>query len=150
MLTQEEHYSNSGLRARLKNKSIMAIKRYISTDGVKRTILFEIGNKSFSVSFRGSECDFHTKDKAIQEALENSKYFKDGKVKLYGILNSSEREDVSIVDDGTKEHPEITNINDAIEFLNKEHKVAKAKMKSPDTIRAIAESLSISFPNWTD
>ncbi|NDV77845.1 hypothetical protein [Dysgonomonas sp. 511] len=58
----------------------MAAKRYISKTGVKYTFLVSVNGKIKSVSFKGNEKDCIIQDAATQKAVEDSEYFKDGRI----------------------------------------------------------------------
>lgn len=58
----------------------MAAKRYISKTGVKYTFLVNAKGKIKSISFKGNEKDCIIQDAVTQKAVEESDFFKDGRI----------------------------------------------------------------------
>jgi hypothetical protein len=132
----------------------MAKKKYISLTGVQYTfpVIIKVkGNdKAVWVSFKGNENDYVTANKDVQEAIEATGKFKNKEI---GISEKQAVDDGKN-DEGTGsdfepvEFENVTDINGAVEVLNGEpYKVAKNKLKTPDSIKSAMETYKVSFPN---
>ena len=120
-------------------------KVYFSKDKAKIVFSFQIGNEVKTVMFTKFGGTYSTSDKEIQKAIENSFYFKTGKVFLN--TNTSDSESDTDDSDEIKEFPDVIIINDAVAILTGEYKVAKSKLKSKEAVFTVAKELGVSFPN---
>lgn len=121
----------------------MAKKRYISVSGSHYTII--AGRKT--VRFDTFDKGYETDDAAVQSVIEGTSYFKEGKIALSETLEDEDSGDVKKPMVQVKEYPEVMDYQSAAEILNKDYRVAKGKLATPDAIMAMAESKHVSFPN---
>jgi len=128
----------------------MATKRYRSSTGVQLVFPIEVGGKEMFIELIGPRSEFITSDEKIQTALETNKRFKAGFVVLaetFGEAKKAEKEKTP-APGGTTEVPEITNIQEAKEYLRADpYKVAHQSLNTPDNILKKAAELNIIFPN---
>lgn len=110
-----------------------------------------------------------------QLAIENSEYFKNGKIRLRkdkgrtirATMNTTSpapapaptpapeasKNDESAPNPGDegllelKQHPEITTLVDAIAFLKSEFAVSASRLKTEASVLRVAEEKGVSFPN---
>lgn len=90
---------------------------------------------------------YETDDAAVQSVIEGTSYFKEGKIALSEAFEDEGSGDVNKPTVQVKEYPEVTDYQSAAEILNKDYKVAKGKLTTPDAIMSMAESKHVSFPN---
>lgn len=132
----------------------MAKKKYISLTGIQYTFPVIIKGKDKEkvvwISFKGNENDYVTANKDVQDAIEDTDKFKNKEI---GI-SEKQAADEGKNDEGTgsnfepAEFENVTDINGAVEVLNGEpYKVAKNKLKTPDSIKSAMETYNVSFPN---
>ena len=131
----------------------MAKKKYISLTGIQYTfpVVIKVKDKEkvIWISFKGNENDYVTANTDVQDAIEATDKFKNKEI---GI--SEKQTDDEGKDEGTgsdfepAEFENVTDINGAVEVLNGEpYKVAKNKLKTPDSIKSAMETYNVSFPN---
>lgn len=117
----------------------------------KRVVCEFTGSSTFPVNIKGS---YATRDKTIQEALENHSLFK----KDYYLestftdtpiaqVTEEGESDIGAEDDSprTIEVKDISSVTKAKEFLNRRFKVPYAEMKNREQVIAKAEELNIVF-----
>ncbi len=121
----------------------MAKKRYISVNGSHYTIV--AGRKT--VKFDSFDKSYETDDAEVQSVIEGTSYFKEGKIALSETFEDEDADDKKKSSIQLKEYAEVTDYQSAAEILNKDYKVAKGKLTTPEAIMAMAESKHVSFPN---
>lgn len=97
-----------------------------------------------------------------QLAIENSEFFKNGKIKLrktkpvphakvsapaVSEVAKTDVEQESAAADGAKVYPEVTTLVDAIGVLKSEYGVSATRLKSAASMLRAAEEKGVSFPN---
>lgn len=126
-----------------------------------------VGKTHLKVEFTGgvltqygnTPAKFTTDDKLKQAIIENSKPYKDGKITLIACVDSQEEETRRV--EGTKkqvidetqttsdEQPanevEVASLDDAKEYLNKNHGVAVRNLRSRQAIIDAAKQCGVSF-----
>ncbi len=123
------------------------MKRYISANGDQYTFYVKVGEKNMCVGLKGSGNDFKTNNERLQKAIEESTYFKTGKIVLDGGKTADESAP-KIPSAPAKEYPEVTDIQSAIDILRAEpYKVHHTKLTTPEKVLAVASELGVSFPN---
>jgi hypothetical protein len=129
----------------------MRRKSYVSLTGIQYVFPVKVGEEKNIVwiEFRGDNNVYQTSDKDIQKAIEATEKFKS---KAIGLLNCDEEEPgknpaVAPPPVLPKEYPEVTNISEAIEVLNKDYKVDKRTILTPEKAVAKAKELNAVFPN---
>lgn len=126
---------------------------YISFKGEIKNIVLQGGN-----SLAKTNGIFTTTDKELQDAIEQSNYFKKGIVKLKSSYCTTiteqpvqditpEKKAVDLVASDIKAYPEVTTAQQAAKVLNKDYKVAFTQSNTKDKIFQKAKELNISFPN---
>lgn len=114
--------------------TIMAAKRYISKTGVKYTFLVNVNGKIKSISFKGNEKDCIIQDAATQKAVEESDFFKDGRIGVApGTTAGGFDEDVSGLA-GTEKTEDKLNVARSDSRTNAE--------KEADALKAAREGTS--------
>jgi len=123
----------------------MAKKTYRSLTGIQYTFPVKVNdNKVRWVSFTGDQLEFVTSNKQIQDAIEKNPRFTE---KLIGV-SLSEAKDEDKVPVEPKEFPEVEFLNDAVAVLRGDpYRIHYSKLKSKDSIMAVAKELGVSFPN---
>jgi len=131
----------------------MAKKKYISLTGIQYTfpVIIKVKDKEKVVwiSFKGNENDYVTANSAIQDAIEATDKFKNKEIGISEKQVADEGKDEGTGSDfEPAEFENVTDINGAVEVLNGEpYKVAKNKLKTPDSIKSAMETYNVSFPN---
>ena len=128
----------------------MAKKKYVSTDGMQYTFPVTANGKTVFISFRGCGNEYSTSDKEIQEALESTPRFLQGKISLASVTGEEggqEKAEVFVPAEKT-EFPDVNTPQEAREVLrNEPYNVPYQALTSPERIKAKADSLDIVFPN---
>ena len=113
--------------------TIMAAKRYISKTGVKYTFLVNVNEKIKSISFKGNEKDCIIQDAATQKAVEESDFFKDGRIGVApGTTAGGFDEDVSGLA-GTEKTDDKLNVARSDSRTNAEKEVDAQKAATEGT-----------------
>ncbi len=123
--------------------------------GVSKTVIFESKRKNGILTYETNDAD-------VQDAIEESKQFEEGKITcIEGAssikLQASSKEnagDSGASGDGgkkdaeTKEYPEVTEWQAAKELLRSEpYNVPFQSLNTPGNILKKAEEMGVSFPN---
>lgn len=111
-----------------------------STSYKKLSALIEYNGKNYRIEFLGGRHTggvFSTSDERLQDAIENSRVFKNGTVVLQSVVN----EDMLHENDVKKETVYVKNINEAVNFLCEKHGCAKRNLSSWQKVREQAGEL---------
>jgi hypothetical protein len=123
----------------------MKNKTYISLTGIRYTFPVNIDGKTKWISISGEQLEYTTSNAKVQSAIENHSKFKDGSI---GILSSGKEEKKENPEFESKEFPEVTILNEAVEILrNEPYKIAVSKLRNKKAIFDIAKDVGASFPN---
>lgn len=132
----------------------MAKKKYISLTGIQYTfpVIIKVNDKDKPVwvSFKGNENDYVTANKDVQEAIEATDKFKNKEIGVSEkqVADEGKNDEGSGHNFEPKEFENVNDINGAVGILNSEpYKVAKNKLKTPESIKLAMESCNVSFPN---
>ena len=127
------------------SNKIMATKTYYTYHGNLFTFV-KSGAKKINIKFieaQDGKGYFSTDRKKLQNLIESDKNF--GK-KIFLSKGLSTIKDLTT--DNTVEYIEdVTNYEDAIEYLTKNYNVDSDELKSPKNVRDQAKRLGIYFPN---
>lgn len=143
-------------------------KVYISTTGMVYAfpVTIKKGDKELHpfIEF-GNDLKFETSTKAIQDSIEESEYFKKGKIKLFSTEQTTEdgqTEEIKAGKEKTvkpqakqktahepKAFEEVTGLQAAVEVLKSEpYKIAVKSLRTPDNVMKQAAACNVTFPNW--
>jgi hypothetical protein len=127
----------------------MAKKIYKSATGATVSFYVRLKDESLhQVKLSNFERTFETEDKALQEAIEQSRFLKEGKIVRVTPETETAPEVKKEKTFEPEEFPEVTDLNGAVEVLTgKPYGVPKKLLKTPEDIRAQAESHNVVFPN---
>jgi len=96
----------------------------------------------------GNDLKFETSTPDIQKSIEESDYFKKGKIALHSMEESNKKDKIEDLIYNPMEFKEVTTIQDAIEILKKEPYLIDAKqLKTPAQVKKQAETCKVTFPN---
>ena len=130
---------------------------------VERYTAFAFGKANFRVVFEGGSISgsgiipakFTTTNPITQQAIQNSKLFKDGSVVVVKSENiDDESQETFTVSKKTKEkeskdYPEVTNGQMARAILSVDpYDVPLAKLSTNANMKEVAAELNITFSNW--
>lgn len=125
--------------------------------------LIPIGKSSLNVKFTGgtltgygvTPAKYTTSDAVIQKMIENSEYFKNGRIKLLRVLETMEPKkemvvetkkiDITSADEKELETVEVTSLDDAKEYLKDRFNVSWNKLKSKSAIIETAQTYGVKF-----
>ncbi|MDR0823893.1 MAG: hypothetical protein LBN74_02290 [Prevotella sp.] len=134
----------------------MAKKKYISLTGIQYTfpVIIKVKEKDkvVWVSLKGNENDYVTANEDVQKAIEATDKFKNKEIGISEkqLADENKNDKKTKIDFDPAEFESVTDINGVIEVLNGEpYKVAKNKLKTPDSIKSAMETYNVSFPNLT-
>lgn len=123
--------------------------------------LFILGHARFRINFEGGAstpsglqpATFNTSNKALQMVIENSKEFINGKIKLISCIEVEEDESV-IIAESVEDAADVTRYEDvttaqmAREVLKRDFGASQGELQNAASIKAYAEKVNVSFPNW--
>jgi hypothetical protein len=123
----------------------MKKKVYESLTGIHYTFPVNVNGKTVWISISGDQGEFSTFKEDVQEAIENHAKFLNGEI---GISSGNQAPEEKAPEVTPSEFPDVVDINDAVSILRKDpYKVAASKLKSKESVLAIAQELGVSFPN---
>jgi len=115
----------------------------------------------------GNDLKFETSTKAIQDSIEQTDYFKRGRIGLLSTLECEEEDKTDAgenTDKGTKNtkvqgkqnaqfepkaYDNVTDINGAVDILKGEpYKINVKSLRTPENIMKQAQACNVTFPNW--
>ena len=130
------------------------IKAYVTAIG--KSVVFDLGGgKHRTIDFKTNRT-FSTREKSVQDAIENSSFFKTGDIKCTASCKVEEGKAAvkpedkkpKVNSDGITELPEVTTINDAVAILKSDpYNVDATTLKTPEDILSKAADCKILFPN---
>lgn len=125
-------------------------KRYEMYGFVECIIAKRVKNKVLTAHFEGGNINrnmpmpatFTTKDKELQQLVENSKEYKQGVITLaYTEEAEEKKESVKNVVE------EVTNLQSARAYLINTYSVPLEKVQTKTMVLAVAKELGVEFPN---
>lgn len=132
----------------------MSKKLYTSVTGILYTFPVKVAGKVKWISLRGSQKGYTTSDAATQKAIEQTPYFKRGKIRASTLQGGKTVENP----ERTSEEPQpeaaalqaveqVSTLQEAREYLMAApYDVPAAEVSTPGKIKAMAAALGISFP----
>ena len=99
----------------------------------------------FVSSINGSE--LLTDNEGVQEAIENSMYFKEKRIRLVFSRNNNTEEEEN-TDDGMEAVYGISNYTDAKLYVMERFGCSAKSVINPAAIRSVAKKNGIKFVNW--
>ena len=125
----------------------MDLKIYKSATGVQYSFLVNKKEPAGSVcvSFHGTAKTFQTRDVELQQSIEDTRYFKSGKIVLSRVVagEKAEGQKSSPVD-----YPDVTDINKVVEVLVADFGLKEGSLKTPAQIKKAMAEVGASFPNY--
>lgn len=134
----------------------MLRKTYGVPGKIETIMVIKAGNTDVVINFKGGSivdfarkpASYSTTDPIHQAIIENSVQFKRGEIKLLSAFEVGEptKTPTKTVGGNTKDYPEVTSTQKAIEVL-KEYGVDAALIKTKTDAKRFAAELNISFQN---
>lgn len=123
-------------------------KKYKSVTGVEYNFYVGVDGTEKFVSLNGPGAILIVKDHKLAEAIEKSKFFKSGKIKLVSVVGDTSEETAKDADTNIEEFPDVKNMGDAVEVLTTKYGVKESDIVRKAQIMAKAEELGVRFPNY--
>lgn len=128
---------------------IDSLSLYLYIDGKKEEAYFPAGKEKPKTN-----AQFFTDNESIQNAIEETRLFKDGHVKLKSsrAISESEAEEVNTSGNAQKapkkvQYKSVTDYQQAAEKLAEKYAIPLTQLNSPEAIMAKAEEVGALFPN---
>ncbi len=129
---------------------------------IERSCYFRVGKALLRVDFTGGSinsagmtpANYVTDNPLYQKAIEESEQFRNGEIVIGSTEKIEEKESVAEaapVDENCKQEVfvNVTNVQQARSVLMGEpYKVSLSELQNKGAVRAKADELRISFPNW--
>ena len=128
---------------------------------IERSCYFRVGKALLRVDFTGgsinsagmSPANYVTDNPLYQKAIEESEQFRNGEIVIGATekIEEQKRVDETAVDENCKQEVfvNVTNVQQARSVLMGEpYNVSLTELQNKGAVRAKADELHISFPNW--
>ena len=116
--------------------------------------IIRVGKASFHIPFKGGSmtafgivpATYMTADKAMQHIIENSDYFKDGKIVLVNVLESPE--EIKAEEAKKTSTIKVASIEDARDYLVDNFGATKSELRSRKAIEDCAKVNGVVFEGY--
>ena len=132
---------------------------------IERNCYFRIGKALVRIEFGGGSINstgvypacYVTENALFQKAIENSEIFRNGEIKRGKVeLIKEPGDDVALggngndaAEDGVKVYSDVTNMQQARTLLmNPPYNCSLAQLQNKNAVKAVAQDMAVSFPNW--
>lgn len=142
----------------IKEMEYMVTKKYGTTGLMEWMCSIAVGKARFSFLFSGGmfngfgmvPATFTTSDAVQQRVIEDSFYFKSGKIKLLATYGEeAEAGDSDAKDDELAPYPDVRNSQQAkAVLLSAPYGVPLSKLGNKESILSAAKECGVAFPNW--
>lgn len=122
------------------------VKKYYSVNKSRFTIVAKDGDKIVVVQFTGSKMEYKTDNANVQNSIEGTQYFKQGKIAFENI-GEQEKEADEEEPKKIKSYDNVATIQEAIEVLRYEYGVTQNKLRTPEAVKLQAIANNVEFPN---
>ncbi|MDR0768711.1 MAG: hypothetical protein LBE71_02225 [Dysgonamonadaceae bacterium] len=120
------------------------IKRYRTTTHLALPVYVD-GKLNYAV-FSEEDYGISVTDEKMQKAIEDTPYFKNGKIKLFEEIG--EEEHPKAASQKYIEFPEVTQIQQAVDILKGEpFNIPHQSLRNPDHVKKHADANGVKFPN---
>ncbi|MDR1525152.1 MAG: hypothetical protein LBS79_07880 [Tannerella sp.] len=124
----------------------MSKKMYQSRKG-SQSFYVKVDSEAVILRFTNYDKTLSIEDKKLQSALEDSEPFKRGDIVCLTVSAGRPKKETVRT---TREFPEVTDWNEAVEVLQEDpYGIHPSKLQSNEAILTVAEEVGAVFPNLT-